>query len=80
MAFELVIIALAIVAAVITPTLAKDIIVGDESRWTLNFDYKAWAQGKEFHVGDRLSMSPIIIISSIFLHFYFFIVSFVYRF
>ena len=22
--------------------------------WTINFDYQAWAQGKEFHVGDTL--------------------------
>ncbi|KAL3498735.1 hypothetical protein ACH5RR_041467 [Cinchona calisaya] len=54
MAFVRVIIALAIVGAVITPTLAKDIAVGDESGWKLNFDYQAWAEGKEFHIGDRL--------------------------
>ncbi|XP_047337961.1 blue copper protein 1a-like [Impatiens glandulifera] len=29
-------------------------VVGDDKGWTLNFDYQAWAQGKEFRVGDKL--------------------------
>ncbi|CAI9093860.1 OLC1v1029450C1 [Oldenlandia corymbosa var. corymbosa] len=37
-----------------TSTLAKDIVVGDENGWKLNFDYQDWAKGKQFFVGDRL--------------------------
>ncbi|KAJ0982583.1 hypothetical protein J5N97_010838 [Dioscorea zingiberensis] len=33
---------------------ATEHIVGDDNGWTLNFDYQAWAQGKEFRVGDKL--------------------------
>ncbi|PWA75032.1 Cupredoxin [Artemisia annua] len=33
---------------------AKVFTVGDEKGWTLNFDYEAWAKGKEFVVGDQL--------------------------
>ncbi|CAK9173125.1 unnamed protein product [Ilex paraguariensis] len=47
-------IAVTIVAAVVAPTLAKEFMVGDEKGWTNNFDYQAWAAGKEFHVGDKL--------------------------
>ncbi|KAJ0013172.1 hypothetical protein Pint_20067 [Pistacia integerrima] len=35
-------------------TSAKDFLVGDQSGWTVGFDYQGWAHGKEFHVGDRL--------------------------
>ncbi|XP_051114743.1 blue copper protein 1a-like [Andrographis paniculata] len=37
-----------------TPALSTDYIVGDGSGWKLNFNYTAWAEGKDFHVGDRL--------------------------
>ncbi|GLJ42149.1 hypothetical protein SUGI_0872850 [Cryptomeria japonica] len=30
------------------------ITVGDETGWTRDFDYQAWAKGKKFHVGDTL--------------------------
>lgn len=44
------------IAAIIAPSvLGKDHIVGDETGWTTNFDYQAWAKAKEFRVGDRLS-------------------------
>ncbi|KVH95440.1 mavicyanin-like [Cynara cardunculus var. scolymus] len=33
---------------------ATEYIVGDESGWTLDFDYQTWAQGKRFFVGDKL--------------------------
>lgn len=47
----------AMVLAVAAPVvMAKDIMVGDENGWKLNFDYIAWAKTQEFHVGDRLSM------------------------
>ncbi|KAJ9173496.1 hypothetical protein P3X46_016619 [Hevea brasiliensis] len=43
------------IAAVFVPSiLATEFVVGDETGWTTNFDYQAWAQGKEFHVGDKL--------------------------
>lgn len=29
-------------------------MVGDDQGWTTNYDYQAWAKGKEFHVGDKL--------------------------
>ncbi|KAM0069860.1 putative Phytocyanin domain, cupredoxin [Helianthus debilis subsp. tardiflorus] len=32
----------------------KVFVVGDDYGWTLNFDYQAWAKGKEFAVGDKL--------------------------
>ncbi|PON64086.1 Cupredoxin, partial [Trema orientale] len=47
-------ITLAIIAIIIPSISAVEYIVGDEKGWTTNFDYQAWAQGKEFHVGDKL--------------------------
>ncbi|KAJ4830064.1 hypothetical protein Tsubulata_039598, partial [Turnera subulata] len=32
----------------------REFIVGDYAGWTLNFDYQAWAKGKDFRVGDKL--------------------------
>lgn len=56
MASKSFLVSMAIVFAVVAaPVMAKDFMVGDDSGWKLNFDYKAWAEGKEFHVGDRLS-------------------------
>lgn len=49
-------IAVAIVAAIVAPTMAKDFVVGDGIGWKLGVDYQAWAAGKEFHVGDNLGM------------------------
>jgi hypothetical protein len=45
---------LAIVTILVPSILATDFVVGDDKGWTINFDYQAWAQGKEFHVGDTL--------------------------
>ncbi|KAF5460771.1 hypothetical protein F2P56_020616 [Juglans regia] len=45
---------LAIVAILVPSSLATEFVVGDDKGWTINFDYQAWAQGKEFHVGDKL--------------------------
>ncbi|KAJ9556086.1 hypothetical protein OSB04_010700 [Centaurea solstitialis] len=42
------------VAALATSASAKVFIVGDDKGWTLNFDYQAWAYGKQFVVGDKL--------------------------
>uniref|UniRef100_A0A7N0TCU1 Phytocyanin domain-containing protein n=1 Tax=Kalanchoe fedtschenkoi TaxID=63787 RepID=A0A7N0TCU1_KALFE len=43
------------IAAIFFPTsFATEFIVGDESGWTINYDYQAWAAGKKFHVGDTL--------------------------
>ncbi|KAL1830126.1 hypothetical protein DCAR_0209534 [Daucus carota subsp. sativus] len=45
---------LALISAIIAPALATDFVIGDEAGWKTNFDYKTWAAGKEFHVGDKL--------------------------
>ncbi|KAJ9556093.1 hypothetical protein OSB04_010707 [Centaurea solstitialis] len=37
----------------------KEILVGDDKGWTMNFDYQAWANGKEFYVGDTLGIYNI---------------------
>ncbi|GMN32463.1 hypothetical protein TIFTF001_003689 [Ficus carica] len=47
-------IALSIMAIFVPSISVVEFIVGDEAGWTINFDYQAWAQGKEFHVGDKL--------------------------
>jgi hypothetical protein len=43
-------------ALVFLPTLASatDHVVGDSQGWTLGFDYAAWAESKQFTVGDTL--------------------------
>jgi hypothetical protein len=45
---------LAILAILVPSILATEFMVGDRKGWTINFDYQAWAKGKEFHVGDKL--------------------------
>ncbi|KDP25566.1 hypothetical protein JCGZ_20722 [Jatropha curcas] len=45
---------IATIALFIPSILATDFIVGDETGWTTNFDYQAWAERNQFHVGDRL--------------------------
>ncbi|XP_041995867.1 blue copper protein 1a-like [Salvia splendens] len=47
-------IALLFVAMMAAPAFGSDYVVGDDAGWKLNVNYTAWAQGKEFHVGDRL--------------------------
>ncbi|KAK6232778.1 Phytocyanin domain - like 10 [Theobroma cacao] len=44
------------IVAMFLPTIAMatDYIVGDDSGWTINFDYQAWAKDKVFQVGDKL--------------------------
>ncbi|KAB2005330.1 hypothetical protein ERO13_D11G243850v2 [Gossypium hirsutum] len=44
------------VVAIFIPAMAMatDYIVGDDSGWTINFDYQAWAKDKVFYVGDKL--------------------------
>ncbi|KAK6944185.1 Phytocyanin domain [Dillenia turbinata] len=50
------VLAVLVVIGVVLPslTLATEFIVGDDSGWNTNFDYKAWAKGKVFTVGDKL--------------------------
>jgi len=50
------VLAIFVLIAAIVPmtTLATEYIVGDESGWTLGFEYHAWAAGKNFLVGDEL--------------------------
>ncbi|KAK6251207.1 hypothetical protein SCA6_005212 [Theobroma cacao] len=55
MAFYKIFFIIAVVAfSVIHSSLATEFLVGDESGWTLDFDYQGWAAGKEFRVGDKL--------------------------
>ncbi|KAG8649862.1 blue copper protein-like [Manihot esculenta] len=56
MASRLVFFIFMLIAAIVPTSRArwKEFIVGDEAGWTLGFDYQAWAQGKKFHVGDKL--------------------------
>ncbi|KAF5191315.1 hypothetical protein FRX31_019099 [Thalictrum thalictroides] len=46
-----------VLSVVIFPSYiqAKEFMVGDDSGWTIGFDYKTWAKDKEFHVGDKSS-------------------------
>lgn len=50
------------VAAIASSVTAKEFIVGDDKGWTLNFDYQAWAYGKKFVVGDKLSKRSLIVL------------------
>lgn len=44
-----------VILAIFAPTIfAADFVVGDDKGWTINVDYQAWAQGKQFYVGDNL--------------------------
>lgn len=46
---------LALVAASVPASvMGTDFMVGDDKGWTLNFDYQAWAEGRQFYVGDKL--------------------------
>ena len=42
--------------AIVLPAvaMATEFTVGDDSGWTINFDYNAWAKDKVFRVGDNL--------------------------
>lgn len=55
-------ITLAIISVVLpTVAFATEFKVGDASGWTVGFDYAAWAEDKEFYVGDKLGKtSPSI--------------------
>ncbi|KAF6173734.1 hypothetical protein GIB67_042902 [Kingdonia uniflora] len=55
MALKQLLITLALVAVVLSQvTLATEYVVRDESGWTINFDYAAWAKDKEFYVGNKI--------------------------
>ncbi|KAF3448442.1 hypothetical protein FNV43_RR09155 [Rhamnella rubrinervis] len=54
MAFEKMLITIAMIAIAAPSALAKEFVVGDEKGWTVNFDYQTWAAGKDFRVGDKL--------------------------
>ncbi|KAK5785801.1 hypothetical protein PVK06_040420 [Gossypium arboreum] len=45
------------VVAIFLPAMAMatDYIVGDDSGWTINFDYQTWATDNVFYVGDKLA-------------------------
>ncbi|CAN6297493.1 unnamed protein product [Urochloa humidicola] len=46
--------AIAVVVFLPALTSATDHVVGDAHGWTLGFDYAAWAESKQFTVGDTL--------------------------
>ena len=48
---------IAIVAVFLPSILATEHVVGDKTGWRPGFDYKTWAQGKTFYVGDTLGNS-----------------------
>lgn len=51
---------LAVTALLLTVTNATSYTVGDADGWTAGFvDYKAWASGKSFKVGDELGNKPM---------------------
>ncbi|KAK3033860.1 hypothetical protein RJ639_032765 [Escallonia herrerae] len=52
--------AVVVFAAIVTSTLAKDIVVGDQG-WMPGLDYQMWALGKEFNAGDRLGIVLIFL-------------------
>ena len=52
MALKVVFVILAIIFPIIAS--AKEFKVGDDRGWALDFDFQAWAQGKDFRVGDKL--------------------------
>ncbi|CAL5429784.1 unnamed protein product [Camellia sinensis] len=49
-----ILVVIAIVAITLPSTLATDFTVGDDNGWLLDYNYQAWAMGKDFRVGDRL--------------------------
>lgn len=49
------------VAAASGPALAMDYMVGDANGWNTSGNYTQWAAGKNFRVGDNLSMFYSII-------------------
>ncbi|KAF8027438.1 hypothetical protein BT93_E0366 [Corymbia citriodora subsp. variegata] len=53
MASSIIFVTLALVAA-FAPVMGTEFTVGDDKGWTLNVDYQAWAEGKQFYVGDNL--------------------------
>lgn len=56
MASKQILAAFAIAAVAIFPTVAvaMDYFVGDDGGWNLNGNYTAWAEGKQFRIGDTL--------------------------
>lgn len=48
------------VAALLPATAsAASYTVGDDSGWDIGIDYRAWASGKKFRVGDTLGTSRL---------------------
>lgn len=59
MAYKCFLIAI-IVAAIAAPALATDYVVGDDAGWKLGVNYTTWTEGKQFYLGDRLSMYAVL--------------------
>lgn len=45
---------IAVLTSLVATASSKEFTVGDGSGWTLGVDYEAWAEGKDFRVGDKL--------------------------
>ncbi|KAL8238792.1 hypothetical protein R6Q59_015359 [Mikania micrantha] len=54
--FVFVLVALGVLAAFVSAT---EYTVGDDSGWTLDFDYQTWAKDKVFVVGDKLAFNYV---------------------
>ncbi|XP_019264067.1 PREDICTED: blue copper protein-like [Nicotiana attenuata] len=54
MAIKLLCLFVIVVSMLVAPSFATEHIVGDLAGWELFVDYNAWANGKDFKVGDTL--------------------------
>ncbi|CAN1186159.1 Blue copper protein [Linum perenne] len=62
---KMVVVMIGVVVGVLVPTtLATQYVVGDGSGWNVGVDYKAWAEGKTFFVGDSLGKDQIPLLTS----------------
>ncbi|CAN1186158.1 DExH-box ATP-dependent RNA helicase DExH9 [Linum perenne] len=50
----LLLLVVAVVGVLVPTTLATQYVVGDRDGWNIGVDYRAWAEGKKFFVGDTL--------------------------
>ncbi|KAK9079247.1 hypothetical protein SSX86_000917 [Deinandra increscens subsp. villosa] len=50
----MVILTISVVVLLPTVIIATEYVVGDGSGWTIGYDYQAWANTKQFKVGDTI--------------------------
>ncbi|KAL7597186.1 hypothetical protein Lser_V15G28593 [Lactuca serriola] len=51
---HIVLLVISVVVLLPSTTMAAEYVVGDDSGWTINYDYQVWAKDKVFYVGDKL--------------------------